>query len=808
MDKQGQNQDPNTSKQDKTKQNTKNALQAAEKGVGAVFGGSAGIAAVNAAHNAPVIGKAINKTEDKIASRLSQSKLVGGVANELGDSGITDAANKGLDTVGAVVGGGAGAASSGASAASSAGGTMGSPTTQSTSNPVSKSNTNRNPLSNISLNSNSSYGEEESNSSGELFSLEKLKKFKKIASIILGAFSIILTITFIIAIFSVFQNRIIDSATEWVETGKERVASFFEKFDNFLRGNGWANDETAFLNSLNNKTEYYSKKNIQLNVPLIMSTLLTKRMYISNNLEDDMGAEFENIDETQTDVNEIRFGSMIGDMRKLAEYQVAKFFSLPSDDNPGVYETVINPPLATLNAIANLLNVTVDTLFPSNMKLSNANYLSNLRFGKSASKDAIDAERAEYSTSVGSSSGEIRLTNYIDNQVGWNNMSPYGNMKERFRLNEKGWWMYKDPDTGMEYLAIAAPTIYCLGNGCEKRWAEIPGITYYEYGDIIPLNIAGENYQAMVIDSCGACMTATNPLKIDVYVSRDYFSENGLTSAGLSAGAVTPDDLTTTMGSIQNKPTQDCWQYVEPTQSEKQDVSGYKNGYIYKTYTEAFEGLDDSAIPNKVEEIIKTIYNMKDSYAEYSNLNSGSGNTSDTISGERTSRPKRTNSFYYDQTSDSGVNGTLEGECAWYATGRAAEFLSSINSPETWTDNVNGGDFCNTSDAQKFNTGTTPKAGSLISWGYEPYGHVAFVESVNADGTFNITEAAISFGQWGKSARSIINSGNNSQLRKENCEGNGTGCFNIQKNITTSAYSNFKCFIYLTEPKNGGNANE
>ncbi len=651
--------------------------------------------------------------------------------------------------------------------------------------------------------------EQTSSSSVDVVStVQKIKKYKWPIMIGGGIVALLFTVIIVFSMFLAVQNNIIDAATEWLENGKNQVASFFDKFDNFLKGNGWSDDETAFLNELNQKNEYYENRNLQINVPLIMSTLMTKQLYNSKNPSDDMGEEFASIDEAQTDINEIRYGSMIGDMRKLVEYQVVKFFSLPSNADPSVYETLINPPLAVLNGAANLLNVAADTLFPRNMRLSNANYLSNLRFGKSASEDVINSESPNLSSTSSSYTGQIRLTNFIDYSVGWRGMSPYGYMKERFRLNEKGWWMYNDPDTGMEYLAVAAPTTYCLGTGCGQSWSEIDGITYYEYGDIIPLNIAGENYQAMVIDSCGACMSATNPLKIDVYASRDYFSESGLTSAGQAAGAVMPDELTTTIGSFQSKPTQDFWVYKDPTQEEKQDINGYKNGYIYKAYSDAFVGLDDSAIPEKVESIIKTIYDMKDSYMEYSNMGNNTTNTLDTITGERTSRPSRTNAFYYDQTTDSGADGTLEGECAWYATGRAKEFLASINSTETWTDNPDGGDFCNTADAQKFNTGTTPKAGSLISWSYEPYGHVAFVESVNADGTFNITEAGISFGQWSKGARSIINSGDENKLRKENCEGNGTGCINIQKNITTSSYSGFKCFIYLTEPKNGGNTSE
>lgn len=79
-------------------------------------------------------------------------------------------------------------------------------------------------------------------------------------------------------------------------------------------------------------------------------------------------------------------------------------------------------------------------------------------------------------------------------------------------------------------------------------------------------------------------------------------------------------------------------------------------------------------------------------------------------------------------------------------------------------------------------------------------GHVAFVENVNPDGTFDISEAGISFGLYGENARNIV-SGNNA-ARRENCERNGTGCFNYRTRVTKDLYNDFKCFIYLKEPKN------
>ena len=621
--------------------------------------------------------------------------------------------------------------------------------------------------------------------------------------IIIGLGSALLLLITVMIIPVIVITGIIEPINTAVQSIQSSTENFFNKFDHFLKGEGWSTDEEAFIRTFQSKTNYYRNRGVTINGALIMSTLMTKQLYIGEDpAEQDLGEDYENFDETRADVMSIPYGNMIGDMRKLVEHQVNKVFSIPSDADPSVYETIANPPFAVLNAAANLINTTIDSLPLGNISASNANYLAYLRFGTYASQEQLDAEKASNTGTNSVGTGNVRLTNFIDEQVGWDAMSAYGNKSERFRLNEKGWWMYQDPDTGIEYLAVAAPTTYLLGPG--YNYPPMDGITYYEYGDVIPLNINGESYQAMVIDSCGACMETNDPLKIDVYVNRDYFGENGLTEAGIEAGAVLPDSLPTTFGSApMSTISNDFWSYKEPTDEERTRANEYKNGYIYNAYRDAFKDsngndLEGEALVQKAERIIKTIYDMQDSYSEY---NGSYGD--DTPIESRTTRPNRTNTFYYDPVTGYGVNGTLEGECAWYATGRAAEFLASINSTETWTDNPNGGEFCDSVDAQKFNQGTEPKAGSLISWGYEPWGHVAFVEKVNPDGTFDISEAGISFGLYGRSARSIV-SGNNA-ARRENCEGNGTGCFNYQSNITTSAYSNFRCFIYLREPKNGGN---
>lgn len=640
----------------------------------------------------------------------------------------------------------------------------------------------------------------------------KSKTGRKILIIGLGAallMSIIMMLLPVIAIAGIIEP--INSAVESIQTG---TADFFNKLDHFLKGEGWSTDEEAFIRTFQKKSNYYRDKGVTINGALIMSTLMTKQLYIGENpAEQDLGEDYENFDEARADVMSIPYGNMIGDMRKLVEHQVNKVFSLPSNADPSVYETIANPPFALLQNAAILMQTTVDSL-TNNVTLSNENYLAYLRFGTYATKEQLEDEKANFSNVYGDSNvgKKVRLTNFTDTNAGILG-SPY-TTPEKFREDENGWWWYIDPETNKEYLAVAAPLYTCLvGNtGCSGRfWPKEDEITYYNHGDIIRLNIEGIVYEAMVVDACGACMEATEPLKIDIYVNGPYFYDDpSYVNPDGNPNFKDPNSLEASFAGFEViNDKEGFWVYKGPTNEERSKINDYKNGYIYNAYRDAFKDsngkdLEGEALVNKVENIIETIYNMQEGYSEYNSSFAGD----DTPIEQRTTRPNRTNQFYY-SSQNAGFAAGYEGECAWYATGRAAEFLASINSTETWTVSPNGGEFCDSSDAQKFNTGTTPKAGSLVSWKStnprNPYGHVAFVEKVNPDGTFDISEAGNSFGLYGSSASSIVR-GNNA-ARRENCEGNGTGCINFQTvtNINYGSNYVFDCFIYLREPKNGGN---
>lgn len=72
-------------------------------------------------------------------------------------------------------------------------------------------------------------------------------------------------------------------------------------------------------------------------------------------------------------------------------------------------------------------------------------------------------------------------------------------------MNDKGWYTYKGK------LVVATATTYLLKQG----WKQVDGIVYHKYYDEIKLTINGTTYDAIVLDSCGACMKKDI---IDLYV--------------------------------------------------------------------------------------------------------------------------------------------------------------------------------------------------------------------------------------------------------------------------------------------------
>ena len=170
----------------------------------------------------------------------------------------------------------------------------------------------------------------------------------------------------------------------------------------------------------------------------------------------------------------------------------------------------------------------------------------------------------------------------------------------------------------------------------------------------------------------------------------------------------------------------------------------------------------------------------------------------------RTSRPQRNNKFYY--KNNEVPDNTLEGDSTWYATSRANEILSSVNSNKnlSYMDSVG---YCNVNNFVVSYDYKTPKVGSIISWD----NHLGIIEKVDGD-TVDISEAYIGLGYYGIEFSNeyltvdgkFYNDKTNKKDRKYNCEQNKSGCFKRTNNIKIEDLKNrwgydFKCYVYLID---------
>lgn len=235
-------------------------------------------------------------------------------------------------------------------------------------------------------------------------------------------------------------------------------------------------------------------------------------------------------------------------------------------------------------------------------------------------------------------------------------------------------------------------------------------------------------------------------------------------------------------------PTFDEWDEVKIEQQKRLDNTN-KNSLILEIFS-------------TYEYVTYYLEEHEDDYTNGSRTGSGLSQVDPTGYAARTSKPVRPNEYYF-------FDGLLnEGECAWYAKGRVKEILASAGSDYNWTYGGNGGTWCDSENAKDFTIVkdyTKPKKGSIVVWKYGAYGHVAVIESVNSDGTVDISEAGLAFANGHGKSRDAIWAmpwgDENSKARKEKCEVNG--CFNYASHVGLSDVKlrwgsyRFACYIYL-----------
>ena len=112
---------------------------------------------------------------------------------------------------------------------------------------------------------------------------------------------------------------------------------------------------------------------------------------------------------------------------------------------------------------------------------------------------------------------DIRVTSYyVDDWSGSGSVTGSGVSIGEFDINENGWYMYQGK------LVIAAATSTCTNatTGACSQYNSIPaGFKQYDYFDEVNIEIDGNDYQAIVLDSCGASYWPEEVQRYDIFVS-------------------------------------------------------------------------------------------------------------------------------------------------------------------------------------------------------------------------------------------------------------------------------------------------
>ena len=102
---------------------------------------------------------------------------------------------------------------------------------------------------------------------------------------------------------------------------------------------------------------------------------------------------------------------------------------------------------------------------------------------------------------------QTRLTSFYANDgYGTGSCTGTGLCESDFQVNENGWYTYQ----GKLVLATATPYLLNYGYNLSNN------VETYRYYDELQIVIDGINYDAIVLDSCGACMGDN---RIDLFVS-------------------------------------------------------------------------------------------------------------------------------------------------------------------------------------------------------------------------------------------------------------------------------------------------
>lgn len=194
----------------------------------------------------------------------------------------------------------------------------------------------------------------------------------------------------------------------------------------------------------------------------------------------------------------------------------------------------------------------------------------------------------------------VTLTYYYPGTDGSTNKTGSGKTTADFTVDSNGWYHYMH--NGIDYLVVATATTYCKNssNHCGisvDKHGIAQNIPYYNYFDTLVIKIGEKLYNAIVLDSCGACMWGnrdTEGEKIDVFVQNGSAVNPAIYETNIVGGSVSANNNSNFNSSLNIGTTY---------------TGDIKNGYIYNRFIGKFEKWNnETKIINEINDAINEIY--------------------------------------------------------------------------------------------------------------------------------------------------------------------------------------------------------
>lgn len=196
-----------------------------------------------------------------------------------------------------------------------------------------------------------------------------------------------------------------------------------------------------------------------------------------------------------------------------------------------------------------------------------------------------------------------------------------GKKASDFTVGENGWYYYNN--NGKTYLVIAAATVECRDSATHCGISTSHGgyatkIPYYHLYDTVVLNLGGKAYDAMILDSCGACMWGVRDSLGERF---DIFSTPG----GKNPAVYDNSDT-----AVPTNPTPSVNPDDNPIINTDKYTGDIKQGYIYlKQGKQAVKDFEEKFSIEQIENTVTKIINLIFRNTNISLGTSSSGPTGD-----------------------------------------------------------------------------------------------------------------------------------------------------------------------------------